>query len=189
MKKQIKFRAQYLYLVSEIIDNAFFLNRKFEKVCFVDSGIFSSKSQKLVKQSFPNADIISVKDVANIKAKHYDLVLMPMAVQFLQSLKYDVALLHDSLKSGGVLLASGFNVLSSSDSILPFKEYLQSNKLRPSLVNFFSLGRLLNTFLFKDKTLDRENLIVLGNKIELINVFCQKQSAEKTTNSIKIMID
>lgn len=189
MKKQIKFRAQYLYLVSEIIDNAFFLNKEFDSVCFIDCGIFSSKVQKIIKQSFSNVEIINIKDLANIPAKKYDLVLLPMGLQFLQSLKYDLALLHDSLKSGGVLLASGFNVLSSSELILPFKEHLQSNNLRPLLVNFFNLGKLLNTFLFKDKTLDRENLIILGNKIELINVYCQKQSLEKTTNSFKIMID
>lgn len=188
MKKQIKFRAQYLYLISEILDNASFFNKKFDKVCFIDNKIFSNKVLKQVRKVYPKLDVLDVDNLKNIDAKKYDLVIAPLSLQFFTSVKYDISILHDSLKPGGVLLASGFNVLSSADSIVDFKNHILEQNLRPSLINFFALGELLNKYQFKDKALDRENLIIEGNKVELINLFCLKKEQYGKENSIKIDI-
>lgn len=187
--KQIKFRSQYLYLVSELIDNAFFIKKDFAKVCLIDTGFFSNKVIKLANSQFNNLDIITINSLNNLKAKEYDLILAPVSLQFISPLKYNISILHDSLKPEGILLASGFNVLSSADSIMQFKEFMLLKKLKASLVNFFALGELLNTYSFKDKALDRENILIEGNKIELINVFCLKKESKNTQNSIKIEIN
>lgn len=189
--KQIKFRSQYLYLVSELIDNAFFLNKDFSNVCLIANGLFMNKVIGLINKSFYSSkiDIIDINKFESLNAKSYDLILAPLSLQFLTSFKYDISKLHDSLKPGGVILASGFNVLSSTDSILEFKDYLIANKTRANLLNFFALGETLNKYSFKDKALDRENLLIEGNKVELINLFCAKKDQESAQNNIKIVID
>jgi hypothetical protein len=193
MKKQkinqIKFRAQYLYLVSELIDNAFFVKTEFKNVCFIDNGIFSKKVIKVLKAQFQNIDIISIKSLKDLSAKKYDLVLAPLSLQFFTNLKYNFSLLQDSLKEGGIILASGFNVLSSADSILELKHHLLKENLRPSLISFFDLGDIVNKLGFKDKSLDRENILILGNNIEFINLFCLKKPQISENKPLKVLIN
>lgn len=188
MKKQIRFKSQYLYLVSELIDNAFFVEKSFKnkKVCFIDSGIFSFQTIKLLKQSFSEFDII--KDYTKLPAKQYDLILAPFVIQFLEDPKHDFSKIYDSLNAGGILLTSAFNILENDNSIVAFKNFLDINNKKAQLVDFFILADLINKFGFKDKTLDRENLLIEGQKVELINLFCLKNGKKKPKNTIKIVI-
>jgi len=189
--KQIKFRSQYLYLVSELIDNALFFKKQYSNICLIETGFFSNKVKKLIQKTFPDSNIefLNVNKLSGLKAKNYDLVLAPIAIQFMKKLNYDIASIYTSLKPDGLLLANGFNVLSSTPSILDFKEEMQKLSLKPSMVSIFDLGDLVNKHSFKDKAIDRENFLIEGSKIELINLYCCKKGLENDTENIKVVIN
>jgi hypothetical protein len=188
--KQIKFRAQYLFLIQEMLDNARFFKKQYHDICLIDTGFFSKKVLKLVEAEFNcEVSVVNVKDIKQMNAKSYDLILAPLSLQYLLPLKYSISVLHDALKSDGIVLASAFNVLQSSDSILDLKAYISENKLRAGLINFFELGQLCNNFSFIDKSLDRENLLIQSNQIEVINLCCRKKQDENTENGFKIVIN
>jgi hypothetical protein len=188
--KQIKFRSQYLYLVQEMIDNAQFFKKEYNDICLIDTGLFTNKIIKQIKQNFTGRlHIINLKEIKTMPAKSYDLILAPLSLQYLLPLKYTLSILHDALKSDGIVLANAFNVLQSSDSILPLKEYIVKNQLRAGLVNFFELGQLCNGFGFIDKSLDRENVMIESNMIELVNLCCRKKQEQNLSEGFKIVIN
>lgn len=188
--KQIKFRQQYLYIVKELIENALFFKKDYKNICLIDTGIFSKKIIKIISKSFAgNIDIINIKDINLLRPKEYDLILSPLSLQYLPTLKISISYFNDALKADGILLANGYNILQSADTILEFKTLLQQNSLRPSLLNVFSLGMLCNEFSFKDKALDRDNLEIYGNKVELINLYCCKKGDLNGSDCVKVVIN
>jgi|TARA_Y100001960_G_scaffold158000_1_gene166113 hypothetical protein len=189
--QQIKFRNQYLYLIREVIDSALFFKKPYEKICLVTNGVFSNKVASLVKKHFSSAtiDIVDFRELDTLSAKSYDLILAPLALQFMSSLKYDISKMSDLLNADGILLASGFNVLSANDGIIEFKSYLKENGISPKLINIFALGELVNSFYFQSKAVDRDNFIISGSKIEVVNLYCRKKELEEANSGFKIEID
>ncbi|PPR11215.1 MAG: hypothetical protein CFH44_00063 [Proteobacteria bacterium] len=189
--QQIKFRNQYLYLIREVIDSALFFKKPYEKICLITNCVFSNKVASLVKSHFSSAniDIIDFRELDTLSAKSYDLILAPLSLQFMSSLKYDISKISDLLNSDGILLASGFNVLSANDGIIDFKLYLKENGISPKLINIFALGELVNSFYFQSKAVDRDNFIISGSKIEVVNLYCRKKELEEVNSGFKIKID